>query len=213
MINNHTPETDRDKILKHSRIKFHRDGFYKTSMDEIARDLRISKKTIYKYFPSKNVLLKDICNETTAEIIKNIDFIVEGKEDVVIKFVKLLNMYGNFLRNISDKWFKDISIHAPNIKREIDSRRNDKINKILIKLLKQGKKEKLITNYPAQLILSTFTSSLMSVMQPEFLINNKFSMHDAFIITYEMLLNGILTDKGKDKFKKEKAKLAREILG
>ena len=62
---------DRKKILEHSRRKFHAEGFYKISMDEIAGDLRISKKTIYKHFPSKEELLKAICNDTTS-IIQNI---------------------------------------------------------------------------------------------------------------------------------------------
>ena len=51
----------------------------------------------------------------------------------------------------------------------------------------------------------------MSVMNPDFLVNNKFSIHEAFKITYEMLLNGILTEKGKEKFKKAKTHLAREL--
>ena len=61
---------DRSKILEHSRKKFHAEGFYKTSMDEIAKDLHISKKTIYKHFPSKEELLRAITNDTTF-IIKN----------------------------------------------------------------------------------------------------------------------------------------------
>lgn len=180
-------------------------------MDEIASDLRISKKTIYKYFPSKEKLLEEICSNTSCEVTGYIDLIVEGKDDVVVKFVKLLNMHSNFTMNISDKWLKDLSIHAPNIKRNIDEMKNEQINKVFKKLLKQGKKEKLIENYPTQIIIATFHSSLIAVLNHEFLINNKFTMHNAFKITYEMLLNGILTDTGKEKFKKTKSILAKEI--
>ncbi|MBK7254925.1 MAG: helix-turn-helix transcriptional regulator, partial [Ignavibacteria bacterium] len=48
---------EKEKILNYSRNKFHREGFYKTSMDEISSELHISKKTIYKYFSSKEKLL------------------------------------------------------------------------------------------------------------------------------------------------------------
>ena len=41
--------TEKDRILNFAITKFHAEGFYKTSMDEIARELQISKKTIYKY--------------------------------------------------------------------------------------------------------------------------------------------------------------------
>ena len=54
--------TDKDKILFFTHAKFIQEGFYKTTMDEIARDLQMSKKTIYKYFPSKNELLEAVCD-------------------------------------------------------------------------------------------------------------------------------------------------------
>lgn len=208
---NNTHSDDKRKILKHSRNKFHNEGFYKISMDEIANELRISKKTIYKYFPSKEKLLEEICSDTSCEIMSKIEIIIEGKEDVVVKFVKLLNMHSNFTMNISDKWLNDLSIHAPGIKKNIDEMKNEQINKVFRKLLEQGKKEKLIENFPTPIIITSFNSSLISVLNPDFLINNKFSMQEAFKITYEMLLNGILTSTGKEKFKKIKALLAKEI--
>ncbi len=199
------------KILKYSRHKFHREGFYKTTMDELASELHVSKKTIYKYFPSKEKLLEEICNDTSNEILDSMKEIIDFNGDVVIKFVKMLNMHSNISINISEKWVKDLSVYAPDFKKKIDETRNVEINKAMKKLLEQGKKENLIENYPSPIIITVFISSLMSVMNPDFLVHNKFSIHNAFKITYEMLLNGILTDTGKEKFKKEKGLLAREF--
>lgn len=203
---------DRNKILSFSSQKFHSEGFYKTSMDEIASEMQISKKTIYKYFPSKENLLEEICNHTNCEVTEKIDAIVDGKGDVVFKFVRILNMKSNLMVNISDKWLKDISIHAPRIKEEINQRRSSKMNKVLIKLLEQGKKEKLILNFPTPIIINAFVSSLVAAMNYEFLVNNKFTIKNAFKTTYEMLLNGILTENGKANFKNSKKFLAKEII-
>ena len=202
---------EKEKILNYSRNKFHREGFYKTSMDEISSELHISKKTIYKYFPSKEKLLEEICSGTSCDIGNRLDSIVDGKDNVVIKFVRILNFHSNFSRNISDKWLRDLSIHAPDIKKNIDEKKNERINKVVEKLLEQGKKEKLIEDYPSKLIILAFNSSLTSALNSDFLINNNFSMHDAFRITYEMLLNGILTEKGKIQFYKTKTDLDKEI--
>ena len=202
---------DRIKILKYSRKKFHNEGFYKISMDELAAELHVSKKTIYKYFPSKEKLLHEICSDTSCEIMSRIEAIIDGKEDAVVKFVKLLNMHSNFTMNISDKWLRDLSIHAPDIKKNIDEMKNEQVNKVFTKLLEQGKKDKLIENYPTPIIIASFNSSLKTVLNHDFLINNKFSLQNAFKITYEMILNGILTDAGKSKFKKAKVLLAKEI--
>ena len=202
---------EKEKILNYSRNKFHREGFYKTSMDEISSELHISKKTIYKYFSSKEKLLEEICSGTSCDIGNRLDSIVDGKDNVVIKFVRILNFHSNFSRNISDKWLRDLSIHAPDIKKNIDEKKNERINKVVEKLLEQGKKEKLIEDYPSKLIILAFNSSLTSALNSDFLINNNFSMHDAFRITYEMLLNGILTEKGKIQFYKTKTDLDKEI--
>lgn len=211
MAKHNQEQDDRRKILNYSKDKFHSSGFYKTSMDELARELQVSKKTIYKYFPSKENLLEEICTDTSCEIMNKLESITEGGDDVVVKFVKILNMHSNWMINISDKWIKDLSIHAPGIKKGIDEMKNKQINKVITKLLEQGKREKMIENYPIPIIIASFNSSLMSVLNHDFLINNKFSMHNAFKITYEMLLNGILTKSGKEKFKKAKALLAKEI--
>ncbi len=202
---------EKEKILNYSRNKFHKEGFYKTSMDEISSELHISKKTIYKYFSSKEKLLEEICSGTSCDIGNRLDSIVDGNDNVVIKFVRILNFHSNFSRNISDKWLRDLSIHAPDIKKNIDEKKNERINKVVEKLLEQGKKEKLIENYPSKLIILAFNSSLTSALNSDFLINNNFSMHDAFRITYEMLLNGILTEKGKVQFYKTKTDLDNEI--
>ncbi len=202
---------DKLKILTHSRRKFHREGFYKTSMDEIALELQMSKKTIYKYFPSKENLLEEICTSTSCEILNSVEAIIESNEDVVVKFVKLLNIHTQFTINISEKWIRDLSVHAPEIRKKIDETKNEQIDKFLRKLLEQGKREKLIENYPTPIIIATFRSALTSVLTTDFLVNNKFSMHHAFKATYELLLNGILTRAGKDKFQKAKSMLAKEI--
>lgn len=211
MTKNNKQLKDREKILTYCTDKFHKEGFYKTSMDEVAKELCISKKTIYKHFPSKENLLEEICKCTTKEIYSSVDEIVDGEGNVVLKFVKLLNMNNNYTINISDKWLNDLKIHHPHILKTINENRTLKINGILSKLIKQGKKEKLIENYPATIIISTFIHSISAVMQPEFLINNKFTIQNAFKITYEMLLNGILTESGKDIFNKEKNLFAKEI--
>ncbi|MBL7129233.1 MAG: TetR/AcrR family transcriptional regulator, partial [Ignavibacteria bacterium] len=200
------------KILNFARQKFHREGFYKISMDEIAKELHVSKKTIYKYFPSKEKLLEEICKVTSEFLEKHVDEIVHDKTDVVTKFVKLLYLHSNFMMNISEKWLEDLRIHAPGIKCEIDDTRDEKIIFITTKLLEEGKKAKLIENYPAPIIISILTSSFAGIFNPDFIIQNKFSLQDAFEYTYDIIMNGILTNKGKEKYKKTKPLLSKKLI-
>lgn len=46
---------EKDKIIEYCSSRFFRDGFYYVTVDQIASELRISKKTIYKYLQAKMI--------------------------------------------------------------------------------------------------------------------------------------------------------------
>ena len=65
-----------EQIINAARELFKNYGFKKVSMDEIARKAGVTKRTVYKYFTSKQDLLKFFINE---EII-NMKKIIEDTE-------------------------------------------------------------------------------------------------------------------------------------
>ena len=204
-------QLEKEKIIKFAEDKFFSEGFYKITMDEIAQELQVSKKTIYKYFPSKERLVEEISDDVINSVCGNVEKIVDCSENVVIKFVKMLYMYNNNLVKFSDKWYRDLQLHTPHIWQKIDKMRTEKIYMGAKKLLEQGKREKLVENYPSEIMVSAFVSTIRAVMNPEFILANKFSMQQAFKYSYEMLLNGILTELGKQKYQETKKLFEKEI--
>jgi AcrR family transcriptional regulator len=202
---------EKERILSHITRKFQSEGFYKTSMDEIAGELRVSKKTIYKYFPSKDDLLETICHKTYEEISSSIDNILAGKSGVIDKIVRIIDVYTKLTLKLSDKWMNDLRIHTPHITNNLISKRNKSVADIFQKLFEQGKKEKLIENYPTLIIINTFDAALHSLHHTDFIMNNKFSLLDASKYTFDLLFNGILTKKGREKYKLAKKEIQKEI--
>mgnify|MGYP004464534357 FL=1 len=76
-----------EQIIAAARRLFNRYGFKKVSMDEIAREAGVTKKTIYMYFSSKEELLKYFIQE---EII-NMKSIVEEVENKKMDFYETVN--------------------------------------------------------------------------------------------------------------------------
>jgi len=204
-------QLEKEKILKFTQNKFFSEGFYKISMDEIAHDLQMSKKTIYKYFPSKERLVEEITDEMISSISCEIEKIIDSGDNVVMKFAKMLNIYSNNLIRFSDKWYRDLQLHTPYIWQKIDKLRTEKVHLSAKKMLEQGKKEKLIENYPSDIIVAAFVSTIRAVMNPEFILKNKFSMQQACRYTFEMLLSGILTEPGKEKYQETKKLFEKQI--
>src|SRR5690606_41757286 len=85
---------EREKILNRIRELYLTEGFYKTSMDSVAARLRISKKTIYKYFPSKEKLIHEVVFGLMQEISPRIDAIIKNKSDALTKIYSQLEFLG-----------------------------------------------------------------------------------------------------------------------
>jgi AcrR family transcriptional regulator len=201
---NQKDQKEKERILNFIIQKFHKEGFYKTSMDEIAIGLKVSKKTLYKYFPSKDGLLEIICQKTINDISTSINNIILEEGDIITKFVKIINVYKSIVMNISDRWVNDLRIHSPNLTKSLEKYRSQKVAEILIKLLEKGKKEKLIENFPTSIVINTFNSTIFSLVHSDFVINNKFSLQEASRYTFELILNGLLTPKGREIYKRIK---------
>lgn len=187
----------KEKILSKASERFLRDGFYKVTMNEIAADLRISKKTIYKYFPAKELLVNGTIDFITGRIKTEVEQIIDSDENSVVKFCMLLDKIWSFFIRIGDKWFRDLNNFMPEAWKRVDEFRSKMIFKNFTRLIEQGKSEKLILDYPTPIILNVFLNSIRATVNPEFVINNNFSLYQAAENTFEILLNGILTEKGK----------------
>ena len=57
----------RDQILAGARRVFLRDGFAASSTDAIAAEAKVSKRTLYVYYPSKEDLFVDVLRKLTIE--------------------------------------------------------------------------------------------------------------------------------------------------
>lgn len=195
---------ERLKILNFSQSQFVISGFHNTTMDQIAREMRISKKTIYKHFRTKDDLIRACVDQITSGVKKSIEQIVDSRASSVEK----LNSIGKVLINVSlkinDKWLSDLKAHYFFIWEEIDRLREININKNFTSIIEQGQNEGYIVDYSSSAILTIIRSSIQAVINPEFLINNSISAQEAAKVTLNIIFGGILTKKGKKLYKKLK---------
>ena len=127
---------EKEKILYAARGKFISEGFYKTPMDELAHELGVSKKTIYKYFPSKERLVEEVAGLQIREVTHELLEVINGKVNVVAKFANIFDVYSGRIMNCSEKWYKDLQVHAPHVWKKIDKVRSERINESLGKLIR-----------------------------------------------------------------------------
>ncbi len=196
----------RQNIIVCARNLFLSQGFHRTPVDSIASELQISKKTIYKYFPSKEKLLNEIANNMISDYNKRIKHILDSELDSVAKFNKLFEYYSAEVRTISDKWMKDVKLHSPKIWKKIEEFKYNHIYAIMSQLLEQGKKENLVADYHFDLVIEAITAVTGHLLSPDYKHYHKYSHQDIIEFIFDSYLTGLLTDKGRTKYKKDKNK-------
>ncbi|MBK7978488.1 MAG: TetR/AcrR family transcriptional regulator [Ignavibacteriae bacterium] len=188
---------EKEKIISFSKDKFLSEGFYKITMDEIANGLRMSKKTIYKYFISKDILVEAAVKLFQSIMQSKIDSIIKSDSNSIIKIKKLTNMFAEISLKVNSKMMNDLQTHRPELWQDIEEFRTRNIEKLWKNIFDQGKKEGYIIDYPSEIMVQVIISAMQGVINPNFLINHNLSIKDAFEITFGMLINGVLTESGK----------------
>jgi len=171
-------ENDRKtQIIKAAVKRFARHGLNKTTLAEIARDLRIGKATIYHYFNSKEELFYQTMEYDTYLFIEDIKQIFNNEQlSIKERFVE----YFNYKQEIYNKYkiLYDIMI------RVLKEEGIEKEQEILKKLL-QNEEEVL------KLVLSSLYNSKTESMNPEL---PKFFAIQSWGVLFGKKLNDIRND-------------------
>ena len=191
-----------EKIFNYAKSIFLKEGFYKITMDNLAAGLKVSKKTIYKYFGSKEVLIELIVESIKNEVSGKLDNIRKSNDNAILKLINLNKLLSKMLIELDDRWINDLRIHFPSLWKEIDEFRTNRLNGTFSTIINEGQKGKLIKNIPAEMVVMIFLSTLRGVINNEFLLNSKFSYKDAIETSLRILFTGILTAKGQKVFQK-----------
>ncbi|HCL58082.1 MAG TPA: hypothetical protein DHW82_13900, partial [Spirochaetia bacterium] len=92
-------EAKKEEILQAARKFFSEKGFEHTSMDEIAKKVKIAKGTIYLYFDSKQALLLEILNFAKKITIEKHRGIIDSKLPYIQKLKEMIQISLDFTRD------------------------------------------------------------------------------------------------------------------
>jgi AcrR family transcriptional regulator len=188
------------KIIEQIEDKLFSEGFYKTTMDDVASELGMSKKTIYKFFPSKEDLVMAIAKHFMDRMKSKILPALNSDKNAIEKLSELIKILAGASEKISPKRMEEMKRHFPAIWNEIDNFRTKMMFENITKIIDQGRKEGLFIDYPTSIIMNVLVASIRSVVNPDFIMNNNFSIIEAARTVFKIIIGGILTEKGKKVF-------------
>jgi AcrR family transcriptional regulator len=197
-------ETEKIEILEKVTKLFLKYGIKSVSMDDIARELGISKKTLYQYFKDKEEIIQLIVSEESEK--KSCQFSKFFNKDLnaIEESLEVFKIANEYLKEINPVVEYDLRKYYPKIHKEISEFRTKQIDETIKKNLLKGISEGLYRNdFDLEIIAKIHIAGIDLMMSEEFFSTDEFSSKKVFNELFIYHLRGICSKKGL-KFLEEK---------
>jgi AcrR family transcriptional regulator len=103
----------KQKIIQVSYQLFHRLGMRSITMDDIAREVGMSKKTLYQHFTDKDEIVKESIQAHINIIQKTIIEVKNQSKDAIQEIMMTSERMGEFIRGMNPAAFYDMKKYYP----------------------------------------------------------------------------------------------------
>lgn len=196
------PETgDRElekRIIALARERFLGRGFSTVRTEDLAKELGISKKTLYRLFESKNQLVMEVATSLTRDIEEEIGPIFDGPAPFPEKFRSILAGVARHVGSISGYFMADLGRYAPEVWAEIDRFRRERVLGRLKGVIDQGREEGSVRpDVDPELFVTIIYTVAQNVFTPEGIMKLGISPKEMVAFVLRLFSLGILTEKGR----------------
>jgi len=197
-----TTETEvRERIISFARDHFLHEGFSKVTLDEIATELGMSKKTLYKYFENKEDLLRAGVEENLRKVAHEIDMIAGSGDSFAEKLARVMMLIGKQMSRLSRGAMLDMQKFTPELWKQIETFRREQIFDKIGRMIAQAREENIFRSHVNEKILTLMViNCIQGILNPEVLSQNSFSAEEAFRIIFRTIFEGALTDDARKNF-------------
>ena len=191
----------RQRIINAARHHFFAFGFRAVTMDDIAAELAMSKKTLYSHFRSKAELLQAAVIDKQRAIEADLERITsQSSSDSLSAIKQLLAKMQQHLGEIHPAFMRNIRREAPDLFEFVEIRRRDLIHRYFGKILAQGRRAGIIRkDIPIRLIIETWLGVVEAIMNPEKLTELNLTPEEGFSAVISVILKGLMTAEGRSK--------------
>lgn len=128
----------KEKIIEKATDLFMKLGFKSVTMDDIAGEMCISKKTIYKYFCNKELLIEETTEIVHKAIHQSIDAIVEKKHNAIEENFEIRKMFKEMFKAADTSPAYQLKKHYPEIYDTVMSREINECNAVFKQNIEKG---------------------------------------------------------------------------
>jgi len=193
-----TADAGEQQIVGAARAHFFSHGFRSVTMDNLAEELGISKKTLYAYFPSKIALLEAVLADKFTGVEAKLNDIARAyPHDFSAALHELLANMQRELDEIKPPFVRDMRQKAPHVFKTVERRRADLVERFFGNLFIEGQRTGMVRkDVPAKLIIEILLAMVQAIMNPPKMEELGMMPKEGFAGILKIVLEGALTRKG-----------------
>jgi AcrR family transcriptional regulator len=185
------------RIVTAARRHFLTHGFRNVTMDDLALELGMSKKTLYRAFTSKTELVRAVVLEKHRSVREDLERIMSGcSGDVLAALRQLLACMQRHTEEIQPPFVRDVRREAPDLFDLVQSLRRDLIQRYFGKLFEEGRREGIIRkDISTRLMIEILLGATESIVNPSKLAELELTVKAGYSTVVNVILEGVLARK------------------
>lgn len=167
-------------------------------MEELARELGMSKKTLYLHFAGKEKLVEAVLRQRLVTMEATLLPIVEAKIPFREKFARMTMALQTRLAEMSPMFFDDIRRRAPGCFHIVEEFRSRAIPRYFGQLLDEGiRSGDLRSDLDQALLIRLLVTAIQGIIRPEVMGELHLAPQTALAGLLDMIFQGVLTPRGR----------------
>ena len=189
------------RIVTAARQHFFAHGFRSVTMDDLAAELGMSKKTLYAEFAGKTALLRAVLLDKFHSVETDLDAIMTRcSVDALAALQQLLACMQRHAEEIQPPFVRDIRREVPELFKLVEERRRAMIQRYFGKIFDEGHAAGIIrSDVSTDLIVEILLSAVQAIMNPTKMDELGLQPKTGYSAIIRVLLDGVITKKGRAK--------------
>ncbi len=201
------------QILKKAEDLFLRYGLKSVTMDDIARKLGMSKKTLYQYVENKTDLVSKIMMAHIAEEKKMMEEVQASSGDAIEEMLKVGRYAIQQLRKLSPTLVYDLQKYYRDIWLLLQKLHRGHGQQMIRENIERGKTQGVYRkDVNAEILAKMYVMSSFSLVDEELFPLKEFNKEKLFMEFIRYHIHGIASEKGLELYKKHIQKISENSL-
>jgi AcrR family transcriptional regulator len=196
-----TPSDDpvAQRIVSAARAHFFKHGFRGVTMDDLAAEMGMSKKTLYVHFKSKMELVQGVMLAKLSQFHREMTEILSDEPTLFVETLHRLLACGQIhAREVTPTFVRDLMREAPELIETMKARRRVVISQTFGRLLKVGQEANFIRqDITVEAQIAILLGATDAVVTPETVTARGVSPGTMINEVVSIFLHGVLTEKGR----------------